>query len=56
MQLFSALAMRSVPRYPPLPAPRHWSLFNDRVLPKPLASFDEEDVEDKPAWVRSLPR
>lgn len=46
----------SVPRYPPVPAPRHWNLFNDIELPKPLASFDEPDASDKPSWVRSLPR
>ncbi len=46
----------SVPHYPPLPAPRHWHLFNDRQVPKPLLAFNEQDVSDKPAWIRSLPR
>ncbi|HEX6684141.1 MAG TPA: sulfatase [Candidatus Limnocylindrales bacterium] len=39
----------------PRPAPRHRGAFADRALPKP-PSFDEADVSDKPAHIRSLPR
>lgn len=39
----------------PRPAPRHRGAFADRALPKP-PSYDEADVSDKPAHIRSLPR
>ncbi|MBI4587513.1 MAG: sulfatase [Candidatus Rokubacteria bacterium] len=38
----------------PVPAPRHLGRFEDAPLPKP-PSFNEEDVSDKPSWVRVLP-
>jgi N-acetylglucosamine-6-sulfatase len=37
------------------PAPRHAGLFVNIRLPESPA-FDEEDVSDKPGWVRRLPR
>ncbi len=40
--------------YPgPRPAPRHANLFPNLTLPRP-ASFDEADLSDKPAFVRSV--
>jgi arylsulfatase A-like enzyme len=40
---------------PPIPAPRHEGAFADEALPD-MPSFDEEDVSDKPRFVRELPR
>lgn len=40
---------------PPRPAPRHEGRFADEPLPD-KASFDEEDVADKPAHIQRLPR
>jgi len=37
-----------------MPAPRHEEAFTDTRLPR-TPSFDEEDVSDKPAWVRNNP-
>jgi arylsulfatase A-like enzyme len=42
------------PHQPATPAPRHEGMFVDEPLPKP-PSFDEEDVSDKPDWVRDNP-
>lgn len=39
----------------PLPAPRHRGGF-ERAEPPRGASFDEDDVSDKPRWIRKLPR
>jgi arylsulfatase A-like enzyme len=36
-------------------AERHESLFPDLKAPRP-PNYDEEDVSDKPAWVKALPR
>jgi arylsulfatase A-like enzyme len=36
------------------PAPRHASAFPSAIAPRP-PSFNEADVSDKPAWVRSRP-
>jgi N-acetylglucosamine-6-sulfatase len=41
----------SAPHAPATPAPRHEGAFPDARLPRP-PSFDEEDVSDKPDWVR----
>lgn len=42
------------PHGPATPAPRHQDLFPEaKALRNP--SFNEEDVSDKPAWVRALP-
>lgn len=40
---------------PPLPAPRHAKLYADVDLPH-RANFNEDDVSDKPLWIRSLPK
>jgi len=40
---------------PPRPAPRHEGMFADEPLPE-KASFDEEDVSDKPPHIQKLPR
>jgi N-acetylglucosamine-6-sulfatase len=40
---------------PPRPAPRHEGTFADEPLPD-KASFDEEDVADKPGHIQGLPR
>jgi N-acetylglucosamine-6-sulfatase len=40
---------------PPRPAPRHEGRFADEPLPD-KASFDEEDVSDKPNHIQKLPR
>jgi arylsulfatase A-like enzyme len=40
---------------PPRPAPRHLGRFAHEPLPD-KASYDEEDVADKPAHIRKLPR
>ena len=39
------------PHAPATPAPRHKDALKDVELPRP-PSFDEEDVSDKPDWVR----
>jgi N-acetylglucosamine-6-sulfatase len=41
----------TAPHTPAHPAPRHEGAFPDARLPRP-PSFDEEDVSDKPDWVR----
>jgi N-acetylglucosamine-6-sulfatase len=45
----------STPHGPFVPAPRHKEAYEDLEAPQP-PSFDESDVDDKPAWVRDLPR
>jgi len=42
------------PHGPATPAPRHQDLFPEAKAPRD-PSFNEEDVSDKPAWVRALP-
>jgi N-acetylglucosamine-6-sulfatase len=42
------------PHQPATPAPRHEDEFEDLPLPNG-PSFDEEDVSDKPQWVRDNP-
>ena len=39
------------PHWPATPAPRHADAFPGARVPRP-PSFNEEDVSDKPAWVR----
>jgi N-acetylglucosamine-6-sulfatase len=41
----------SAPHGPATPAPRHESLFADATAPR-TASFNEEDVSDKPKYIR----
>lgn len=43
------------PHYPATPAPRHLDTHPDQSPWRPPA-YDEEDVRDKPAWVRRLRR
>jgi arylsulfatase A-like enzyme len=43
------------PHAPVQPAARHAALFPDVKAPR-RPNFDEEDVSDKPRWVRELPR
>ena len=45
----------SAPHAPSEPASRHQDLFPEARAPRPPA-FNEENVGDKPAWVRALPR
>jgi N-acetylglucosamine-6-sulfatase len=40
------------PHAPATPAPRHKDTFHNARLPRP-PSFDEQDVSDKPDWVRN---
>jgi arylsulfatase A-like enzyme len=42
------------PHQPAIPASRHEDELKEVELPKP-PSFDEEDVSDKPAWIRDNP-
>ncbi|CAN5615723.1 sulfatase [soil metagenome] len=42
------------PHQPATPAPRHENDFQDVELPRP-PSFNEEDVSDKPRWIRDNP-
>ncbi|MCA1554045.1 MAG: sulfatase, partial [Chloroflexi bacterium] len=42
------------PHGPATPAPRHANLFSDAQLPRP-PSFNENDVSDKPAFIRNRP-
>jgi N-acetylglucosamine-6-sulfatase len=44
----------TAPHQPAEPASRHKSALADASLPKP-PSFDEEDVSDKPDWIRDNP-
>lgn len=44
----------NAPHAPDDGAPRHEDEFSEAKLPRP-PSFDEEDLEDKPGWVRRLP-
>lgn len=52
--LFLYLAPKA-PHLPAEPAPRHRDLFDRVELPRG-ASFDEDDVSDKPAPIRNRPR
>lgn len=45
----------ATPHGPFTPAPRHENEYSDVSAPRP-PSFDEPDVDDKPEWVRDLPR
>ncbi len=46
-------SLRSRQWYPPVPASRHWELFSDARLPRP-PSFNDADLDGKPAWMRDL--
>jgi arylsulfatase A-like enzyme len=43
----------SAPHVSAIPAPRHSSAFPDALAPR-VPSFNEDDVSDKPAWVREM--
>ena len=44
-----------LPHLPSTPAPRYVNAFNGEPAPR-LPSYNEEDVSDKPPWIRSLPK
>src|SRR5919107_947906 len=44
----------SAPHYPPTAAPLDLNTYNGLKAPRPL-SFNEDDVTDKPPWIKSLP-
>jgi len=44
----------NAPHAPSYSAPEHAGMFTGTALPRP-SSFNEADVSDKPAWVRSKP-
>ena len=52
---FFVMVGSRAPHRPPEVADRHLGSFSGAQLPKP-PGFDEADVSDKPAWVRSYPR
>jgi N-acetylglucosamine-6-sulfatase len=54
-QPFFVYILPYTPHLPAVPAPRHRGMFTDVELPWP-PSFDEADVSDKPALIRSLTR
>jgi N-acetylglucosamine-6-sulfatase len=43
----------AAPHEPAIPAERHQGVFADEEAPRP-PSFDEEDVSDKPSWIREI--
>ena len=43
----------AAPHEPAIPAQRHKDAFADEEAPRP-PSFDEEDVSDKPSWIRTI--
>ena len=45
----------AAPHEPAIPAERHQGVFADEEAPRP-PSFDEEDVSDKPSWIREIYR
>jgi hypothetical protein len=51
---FFVMVGTRAPHRPPEVADRHLSSFSGAQLPQP-PNFDEADVRDKPAWVRSYP-
>ena len=44
-----------IPHEPSIPAPRYVNAFNGEPAPR-LDSYNEDDVTDKPPWIRSLPK
>jgi arylsulfatase A-like enzyme len=45
----------TAPHAPPVPAERHKDTFTSATAPQP-PSFDEQDVSDKPPWIRDMSR
>jgi N-acetylglucosamine-6-sulfatase len=54
-QPFFAFVAPTAPHAPATPAERHEGAFSGDEAPRP-PSFDEEDVSDKPSWVRNIDR
>ena len=54
---FFAYVAPKAPHGPLVAAPRHKNAFDGAKAPRPPTSpaFNEEDVSDKPPWIRSLP-
>ncbi len=52
---FFAYIAVSPPHLPATPAPRHSQLFSSAMVPR-TGSYDEADVDTKPAYVRTHPR
>ena len=53
-QPFFAHVSIYAPHWPTTPAPRHANLFPDAIAPR-SPNFNEEDVSDKPSYIRDLP-
>jgi arylsulfatase A-like enzyme len=53
-QPFFAHVSVYAPHWPTTPAPRHTGLFADAQAPR-TPNFNEEDVSDKPSYIRDLP-
>ena len=53
-QPFFAHVSVYAPHWPTTPAPRHANLFADAQAPR-TPNFNEEDVSDKPSYIRNLP-
>jgi N-acetylglucosamine-6-sulfatase len=53
-QAFFAYVAPYAPHLPATPAPRHANAFPGIVAPRP-PSFNENDVSDKPGWIRNAP-
>jgi arylsulfatase A-like enzyme len=54
-QPFFAYVAPTAPHGPATPAERHKGAFSEEEAPRP-PSFDEEDVSDKPSWIRDMDR
>jgi arylsulfatase A-like enzyme len=54
-QPFFAYVAPTAPHGPATPAERHQDAFSGTEAPEP-PSFDEEDVSDKPSWIRNMDR
>jgi N-acetylglucosamine-6-sulfatase len=52
---FFAYVAPTAPHEPATPAVRHKAAFSEEEAPRP-PSFDEEDVSDKPSWIRKMDR
>jgi N-acetylglucosamine-6-sulfatase len=55
---FFAYVAPKAPHGPLVAAPRHKNAYDGEQAPRPPTSpaFNEEDVSDKPPWIKSLPR
>ncbi|MEW6733432.1 MAG: sulfatase [Acidobacteriota bacterium] len=45
----------NAPHKPEIPAPRHRNAFREVKTSPRTAAFNEQDVSDKPSWIRNLP-